>query len=206
MREKILVVGAGGHATSCLDVIERSRQFSIGDIVGTENEVGSSLLGHRIRFTNSDLEKLSRKYRHALVAVGQIDSPIIRQNLVSILTEIGFLMPTIISSTAQVSVHAKIGIGNILMNGSIVNSQAEVGNHCIVNSNALLEHGAKIGDFVHISTGVLINGNSSVGSGSFVGSGTIVRENIHISQNVKIGMGSIILRDVPAGEIINGKY
>ncbi len=64
----------------------------------------------------------------------------------------------------------------------------------------------KLGDFVHISTGVLMNGDSSVGSGSFIGSGTIVRENIHISENVTIGMGSIILRDVPAGSVIKGKY
>ncbi len=206
MRKKVLILGAGGHAAACLDVINESKEYKVGEIVGVEKEVGNYLLGNEIRFTNADLEALSKRFKHAFVAVGQIKSSSIRENLVSRLNEFGFRLPTFISSSAHVSAHVKIGVGTIFMNGSIVNSQAEIGNHCIVNSNALLEHGVKLGDFVHISTGVLMNGDSSVGSGSFIGSGTIVRENIHISENVTIGMGSIILRDVPAGSVIKGKY
>lgn len=206
MRKQILIVGAGGHAASCLDLIANSREYKVGEIVGLENEIGSYILGHQIRFTNSDLEVLSEKYKVALVAVGQVESPTSRRNLVNRLGEIGFLLPTIVSSTTHLSKYAKIGIGTVLMNGSVVNSGAEIGNHCILNSKVLLEHGVKVGDFVHISTGVIINGNSSVGSGTFVGSGTIIRENVNISENVTIGMGSIILRDVPAGTVVKGKY
>ena len=40
MRNKLILIGAGGHARSCIDVIEQEGKFKITGIVGLESELG----------------------------------------------------------------------------------------------------------------------------------------------------------------------
>ena len=44
----ILLVGAGGHARACIDVIEQAGIFQVGGLVGLPDEVGNSELGYPI--------------------------------------------------------------------------------------------------------------------------------------------------------------
>ncbi len=36
-KEKIILIGAGGHAESCIDVIEQEDRFEIAGLIGLEN-------------------------------------------------------------------------------------------------------------------------------------------------------------------------
>lgn len=193
----IFLIGAGGHAVSCIDVIEKSKKFKIVGLIGTTAEIGRKILGYEVIGDEDTLPFLRRKISHAIVAVGQISSPEPRVSLFSKLEKLGFVLPTIISPFALVSKHSNIGIGTVVFHGVHINAGAVIGANCIINTNALIEHNSRIGNHCHISTGALINGEVRVGDGSFVGSGAIIRNGILIGHRNVIGMGSQISKNLP---------
>jgi sugar O-acyltransferase (sialic acid O-acetyltransferase NeuD family) len=188
----LILVGAGGHARACIDVIEQEAKYTISGLIGLPEERSTTLLGYLIRGMDSDLVTLREKFSHALIAVGQIQTASHRKRMYEQLLALEFTLPTIIAPTAHVSRHALIGAGTIVMHGAIVNAGARVGKNCIVNSKALIEHDAIIEDHCHISTGAILNGGVQIGAGSFVGSGSLIKEGIEIGQDCVIGMGLTI--------------
>lgn len=203
-KPSILLVGAGGHARACVDVIEREGRFVIAGLVGTAAEVGTRIFGYSVIGSDLDLPALRGKHEYALVSVGQIKTPAPRIRLWDLLTQGGWQLPTIVSPFACVSPHGTLGAGTIVMHGAVLNAGAAVGRNCIINTRALVEHDAVIGDHCHIATAAAINGGVRIGTSSFVGSGTIVREGVTIGDNVVIGMGQRVLADCPTGMSIPG--
>lgn len=197
----MLLIGAGGHAKSCIEIIESSGEFSVAEVVGQDSEKGMSILGRTVQYSDSDLAYLRNRYEYAFIAIGQIHSPAIRIKLYSIISEMGFKLPTFVSQSAQVSRYTKIGTGSIVMNGVIVNPNCTIGENVIINSGSIIEHDVLIGDNCHVATRVTVNGNATIGDGSFLGSGSIVRNGIEIGSNCFIGMGSRITNSIPSNTI-----
>jgi sugar O-acyltransferase (sialic acid O-acetyltransferase NeuD family) len=185
----LILIGAGGHAHACIDVIERHGQYRIAGLVGQPEEMHARHLGYSVIATDSDLPELAKEYQYAFIAVGQIRSPDNRIRLYQQAAGLGFQLPTIIAPTAYVSRHAAIGIGTVVMHHAIVNAGARVGNNCIINTRALLEHDATVEDHCHLSTGTILNGDVRIGAGSFVGSGSIVKEGVALGKSSVVGMG-----------------
>ena len=196
-KPNIILVGAGGHARSCIDVIEQLGRFNIVGLTGVEEELQQESMGYRVIGTDSDLPELAKQYQYALVTVGQIESPTLRKRLYAQVVALGFEMPSIISPIAHVSRHAELGRGSIVMHGAIVNANASVGKNCIINSKALVEHDAVVGDHCHISTGAIVNGAANIGSGSFVGSGSVVKQNVKLGSLCLVGMCVAVKHDHP---------
>lgn len=196
---RILLVGAGGHARACIDVIELQGQFEIAGLVGQPHEVGTRVLGYEVLGSDDELPSLVKRVPRALVTVGQIKTAEPRVRLFERLTELGCELPAITSPFAHVSRHAVIGAGTIVMHGAVVNASAAVGLNGIVNSQALIEHDAQIGDHCHLSTGTLINSGVRVGDRTFIGSGTSVRQGIVIGRDCVIGMGQRVVSDCADG-------
>jgi len=200
--DKILLIGAGGHAVACIDVIETANLFEIAGLIEKDESLTDANLGYPIIGFDDDLLDLRQQYNHALITVGQIKSSKVRLKLYQRLKELDFSLPTIISPRAYVSKHAQIGEGTIVMHGSIVNANAKIGNNCIINNKSLIEHDAVIGDHCHIATGTIINGEVSVGNETFIGSGSITKQCISIGNNCVIGAGVILKNDVNPNQVI----
>lgn len=202
MKSSIIVVGAGGHARSCIDVIESDGTRSIGGLVGKNDEVGTAIFGYQVLGTEADLGRLRPAHGAALVGVGHIKTAAPRERLFSLLLEQGFVLPVIISPRAYVSPRARIGDGTIVMHGAVVNAGARIGRNCIVNSQALIEHDVEIEDHCHVSTGARVNGGVSVGSGTFIGSGSTILQGIRIGARCVVAMGATPRRDCPDGSTV----
>jgi len=194
--DEIILVGAGGHAHSCIDVIEQHGGFTIAGLVKDAGFNDEDVLGYPIVGSDNDLSLLHTKYKFALVAIGQIKFPAPRIDAYHLLKEIGYILPTIISPKAYVSRHANIGEGTIIMHGAIVNANAVIGKNCILNSRALIEHDAVVGDHCHISTGAIVNGEVKIDKESFIGSGTVTRQSISIGEKSVIGAGLFVKTNV----------
>ena len=191
----IILVGAGGHARSCIDVIEQAGSYDIAGLIAVPSEVGSQTLGYEVLGTDTDLTGLFQRFDHALIAVGQIKTAETRIRLFQLLENMDCRLPTIISPHAYVSRHATLGAGTIVMHGAVINAGANVGRNCIVNSQALVEHDTEIANHCHISTAAAVNSGVSVGEGTFIGSGASVRQGIRIGTHCVIGMGQRVLKD-----------
>lgn len=199
MQEPILLIGAGEHSRSCIDVIEQYGRYTVAGLVGLPDEIGSNVLGYPVLGTDDNLPDLLPRFESALITVGQIKSPEVRMTLHALLEASGFRLPVIVSPRAYVSAHAQIGAGTIVMHGAIVNAGARIGRNCIINSQALVEHDAVVGDHCHIAPAAVINGSVSIGAGSFIGSNACVRQGIRVAERCVVGMGHLVLSDCMAG-------
>ena len=195
----ILLLGAGGHARSCIDVIEQEGRFTVAGLVGLRDEVGTRILGYPVLGTDEDLPFLLQDYIHVIIVVGQIKTPELRMHLFNLLIQNNSKLPVIVSPRSYVSAHATLGIGTIVMHDAVINAGAVVGSNCIINSQALVEHDVVIADHCHIATAAVINGGVRIGVGSFIGSGTSVRQGINIGGRCVIGMGQSVLADCETG-------
>lgn len=170
MKEKIILVGGGGHCRSCIDVIEAEGLYEIVGIVDVPEKIGEQVLGYPIMASDNQLEDLVTENTSFLITVGQIKSSSLRRSLFDKLKSLSATLPSIISPRAYVSRHAFIGQGTIVMHDALINAGARVGSNCILNTQSLIEHDAVVGDHCHISTAAVINGEVQVGDGTFVGS------------------------------------
>ena len=200
--DEIILVGAGGHARSCIDVIELSGQYKVAGLIVKNEKNEQENLVYPILGTDDELENLRTKYSHALVTVGQIKSPTTRVRLFQQLQELDYQLPFIVSPRAYISKYAQIGDGTIIMHDTIVNANTKIGKNCIINNKALIEHDAIIGDHCHIATGAIVNGEVTVGNESFFGSGAVTRQSVSIGNNCVIGAGVVVKKDIDSDQVI----
>lgn len=194
MKPKLILIGGGGHCSSCIDVIEQENKFDIAGIVDDAIE-SSTRFGYPILGGDSELPSLREKYDYILITVGQIKSPTPRVRLFEYARSIGFQFATVISPRAYVSRQASIGKGTIVMHDALINAYAAVGNNCIINTKSLIEHHAIIEDDCHVATGAIINGGTVIGRGTFVGSNSVTREQQKTGDHAFIKAGSIFKGD-----------
>ena len=198
-QDPILLVGAGGHAKACIDVIEQEGHFVVKGLVGFPEEVGSAILNSLVLGTEEDLSTLLGHCSNAIVAVGQIKTPDPRIRLFNLLQKNNCVLPTIVSPHAYVSPHANLEAGTIVMHGAVLNAGAVVGKNCIINSQSLIEHDVIIADHCHIATAASINGEVYIGTGTFIGSNSSVKQGVSIGDRCVIGMGQQVLVNCKTG-------
>tara|TARA_B100000925_G_C21775425_1_gene373944 strand:- start:9 stop:587 length:579 start_codon:yes stop_codon:yes gene_type:complete len=190
--KKIILIGGGGHCRSVIDVIEQEKKYKIHGIVDKPKYLGSKILGYKVIGSDLDLEYLAKKYKNAIITVGQIKSPLVRIKLFNLASKAGFKFPTIISPRAYISKYSRIGIGTIVLHNAVVNSNVVIGNNCIINTKSLIEHDCEISDHCHISTNATINGNVKIKSNCFIGSNATIRDGIIIKENNFVKAHSLV--------------
>ena len=190
MKRKIILVGAGGHAKSCINLIERINDFKIIGL--TDSKKRGYLLNYKILGDDTVLDQKKFKNINLCLSFGSIFNINLREKIFKKLKNKGFICPILISKESSISKFSKIGSGTMIMGNTFVNAGTSIGENCIINNNSLIEHDVKIGNNSHISTSVTINGSCKIGSNCFIGSGTIIKNDIKIKNNTFIKMASVV--------------
>ena len=198
----ILIIGSGGHAVSCIDVIEQNNKFTILGYV--DNNKSNSKLSKKYKYigNDNDLKKINEKCKNAVIGIGQIKDYKIRSNLYLELKNIGYNLPVIISPLSYVSKNCTLGESTIVMHHALINNQSSILENCIINSKVLVEHNCYIGPNTHLAPGVIICGDVNIEGNTFIGSGTIVKQGIKIGKNCIISAGKYISNDIPSNQLI----
>jgi sugar O-acyltransferase (sialic acid O-acetyltransferase NeuD family) len=179
-----VVVGSGGFALVCIEVLESS-----GHQVNRHVDVAA----------DADLTVVSGES----VFVAVMDNRE-RQALTAEVRSLGAVVVTAISPHAVVSRSARVEAGALIMPGAVVQAQAAVGVGAIVNANAVADHEVVIGAFAHIAPGAALAANVTVGDGALVGVGASVTPRRSIGAWSTVGAGSAVVRDVPPGATVAG--
>jgi len=204
MKKQIVLVGGGGHCKSVIDVIESGGTYSIAGIIDVREKLGQRILNYEICWTDDQIDELVGHYENFLVTVGQINSPRARIILYEKIKNSGGTLPVIVSPKAQVSRHAKIGEGTVVMHHAVVNAAVAVGNNVILNTGCLLEHDVEVGDHCHISTRTVINGGTKVFDRVFVGSLAVLAQMITVGKDSVISSGSVVRKNIPEHSLVFG--
>jgi sugar O-acyltransferase (sialic acid O-acetyltransferase NeuD family) len=194
--EPIILIGAGGHCISCIDILRLAKTFHIVGILDIHGKVGENLDGIEIIGTDDDIPLFAKKYKNFLISVGQIKSNEIRFRVFNTVKQNGGNLPFIVSPRAYVSPSAFIDEGTIIMHNALVNSKAVIGKNCIINTGALIEHEARIGDNCHISTHAIVNGQSIIGKNSFLGSNSVIGNNVSLPEGIILSAGACMLKSI----------
>ena len=189
MKPRLILIGGGGHCAACIDVIELAHEYEIAGII--DKDASNKISGYPLLGNDEALAGLRSEIECALITIGQIRSPEIRNRLFQKAKSLGFVMPSIVSPRAYVSGNAVVGEGTIVMHDALINARANVGSNCIINSKALVEHDAIIEDNCHIATGAIVNGGALVRRGTFIGSNAVTKEGVKTKENDFISAGAL---------------
>ncbi len=183
---KLIIIGAGGHAKVVVDCIEEEKKYEITSLIDDAPPMSF------ISFYKIDKRDMENNYQsiNAIIAIG---NPKHRKKIANQLKS-NFVMT--IHPSAVVSKHAKIGEGCQIFATAVINAAASIGNHCIINTGAIVEHDCILGNFVHIAPNATLGGGVSIGESSHVGMGATVLQNITVGKNVIIGAGAVVTKDI----------
>lgn len=195
--QPLVLIGGGGHAAACIDVILATGQFSILGILDAKEKVGHDVMGIPIIGTDEDITTYANSASF-LITFGQFLD--MRSLFYQKYSSVSFA--TVISPFAYVSKTAFIGKGSIVMHHAVVNAKAVVQNNVIVNTMALVEHDTVVENHVHLATKSVCNGHVHVGEGSLIGSGAVVLPSCSITKNTVIAAGAVVNRSIE----VSGTY
>ena len=191
--KKLIIIGAGGHAKSVIDLILCTGKWQIEGLVGKYEELGKKIFGFEVKWTDKELTKISYDYKYVVLGFASLGLQKKRILFINKLRKIGFKIPSIISPHAYISKYAKIDEGTNIGHFSLVNANSYIGKFCIINSQSLIEHDVRVEDFCHISTSVTINGGVYLGQETFIGSKSMLREGLSIPKGTIISAGKRVM-------------
>lgn len=203
-KEKIILVGGGGHCKSVIDVIEAEGKFEIAGIVDIKEKVGQTILGYKIIGDDNDLKTITKEYNNFHISLGFIKSNALRLKIYNELKALSINFPVIISPTATVSKHSIVNEGTIVMHQAVVNAGAIIGVNCIINTAAVIEHDSGIGNQCHISTASIVNADCKIGENCFISSKVCVNRGLEIGNNVIVGSGSVVTKNIESNSLAYG--
>lgn len=204
-RQKIIILGGGGHSKVCIDILRQAQSFTIAGILDSIQDIGAEVLGIPVigRDTMPELLKTRESgISLAVNGIGLIPDHRNRCKLFERLLEAGFHLPNLIHPKASIEPSAKLGEGNQIMAGAIIGSDVTVGNYCLINSGVVVSHDCIIDDHVHLAPGALLAGAVRVGRNSLIGMGVTIYAKVTIGSNVVIANGANVFHDVPDNTVV----
>lgn len=196
----VVIVGAGGHAKVCIELL-RATNMSVAFCIGGPGSE-SSCLGVPVLEGDVHLERLRRDgYGQAFIAIG---ANALRQRLGATARSLGYELVNAISPAAVISPTARLGRGIAIMAGAIVNADTRVDDLAIINTSASIDHDGRIGEAVHVAPHCGLAGNVTLAPRAFLGIGCKIIPGVSIGADVVAGAGSVIIADVPPQSIVAG--
>lgn len=203
-REKILLIGMGGHAKSIIDSLEAKKCYEIAGFI-ENRKIDKMYKNYPILGTDEHLEYYYEQgIKKAFIAIGFMGKGNIREKLYNKLKKIGYQLPSIIDKTALCAKDIEIEEGSFIGKGAILNSGVKVKKMAIINSGAIVEHECQVGAFSHIAVGGVLCGSCEIGEHTLIGANATIIQERKIGDNVIIGAGSVVLKDIASNSIAYG--
>lgn len=193
-QKRVWLIGGGGHALVCADIISNCPQWSVHGVVDPAQQ-GAAFLTWKVK-GEQDIGALLQEAKDCILAVGQVKAGLQRQTILQRYQALGAHFPTLVSPRAYVSAYAGLGDAVMVGHGAVVQPLASLSEGVIVNTSAIIEHGSVVGSFSHVSTRAVVNGDCRIGSGVLIGSGAVVLQGKTICDDATVGAGSVVTRDI----------
>lgn len=202
-KTRVMIVGAGGHARVILDMLLlHPDQFEVVGLADADpDRLGTSIWGIPILGDDRVLHSLTPQDHRLIIALGDNR---LRSRLFDMALGLGFQMVNVIHPSAVLSPKVTLGQGIAIMAGAIVNCATQIGDNTIINTGATVDHDCVLGRDVHIAPGAHLGGKVRVGRGAQVSIGASVIPGKVIGAWALVGASAVVIRDVPAGEIVAG--
>lgn len=204
--KKIILLGAGDHASVVLDIIESYNDIKVIGFTDINSQKEKTFKNYPLLGKDNILNEIreEKDVGYAFITIASIKNIMLRKNLFSKIIKKGFETLNIISNSSVTAKNIKFGSGNFLSHNVVINPDVFIGDNNIINTGAIIEHGSRIGSHTHIAPGSVLGGNVGIGDLSHIGLGARVIEGINIGKNCLIGAGAVIIKDVPDNSVVVG--
>jgi UDP-perosamine 4-acetyltransferase len=163
------------------------------------------LLGIKVLGGDDLLPDLIQKgITHAFPGVGiasNVDNRL-RARIYSMLKRLGFTVPNLISSKANIRSAVEMGDGNLVQMGAVLDVGTKLGNNCVINFGVLIGHYSVLEDHTCCTGNVILNGRVKIGEGTLLGMGCVVMDDV--GSWCKVSPGTVVVKPVPDGSIVFG--
>jgi UDP-perosamine 4-acetyltransferase len=192
MKKGIVIVGAGGHAKVCIELLQAMGE-QISYCIGNE-ESPELCLGIPVLQGDNHIQSLYEDgYSRIFIAIG---SNSLRERLATQAINQGYQLVNALSPQAIISPTASLGAGIAIMAGAVINAETRIDDLVIINTGATIDHDCQIGKSVHIAPQCALAGNVRIGNQSFLGLGTKVIPDLEIGEKVMIGAGAVVIANI----------
>jgi len=199
---RVVVIGAGGHASVAIDILRLSGFTTIGIIDDNPLLHGELVEGVPIVGNNTSLAAIrAAGVTGAFIAVGNNAS---RIRLADHVAGFQFELVNAIHPTSVIASSVHMGNGILVAANAVVNPRARIDDLCIINTGATVDHDCIIGRGAHLAPGCHLAGSVFVGSETHIGIGASIIQNVSVGDDVMIGAGAVVLRDIPNGRTAYG--
>ncbi|MEB0076983.1 NeuD/PglB/VioB family sugar acetyltransferase [Pseudomonas sp. CCI3.2] len=203
LNNKIVILGGGGHAKMCIDILLQRNEYQIVGIVDSQKAIGTIVCGIKVIGDDTILEKLwSEGVSCAVNGIGSVSNPVVRKVLYAKLKNIGYYLPNLVHPSAVIEPSVKLGEGNQVMMGACVGSDVVIGDNCIVNSGSIISHDCILESNSHVAPGAVLAGSVIVGDTAVVGMGVTVYMGVNIGRGSIINNGLNIFRNINPNEVV----
>lgn len=79
--KNLILIGAGGHCKSCIDVIETQGEYKIIGLFDIKEKIDKEIFGYKIIDCDENIEKYINKDTYFLITLGQIKTAKRRKEL-----------------------------------------------------------------------------------------------------------------------------
>jgi sugar O-acyltransferase (sialic acid O-acetyltransferase NeuD family) len=197
MEERVIVIGAGGHAKVVISTLLASG-IKIDKIFDDNPEKwGSNIFDIEVTGPLSSIDCNSSTV--ALTAIGDNKT---RRDVVGRFGQLRWI--TVVHPTAYVHPTVRLGKGTVVFAKAVIQPDTSIGDHCIINTGSTIDHDCLVGNYVHISPGVNLAGEVQLGDGAFCGIGSKVINGIRIGKWATIGAGGVVINDLPEDSLAVG--
>lgn len=186
-KNRLLVLGAGGHGRSVVEAAELSGEFVVVGFLDDSVSPGQSVLGVPVLGPAASMADHRGVAEQAIVAIG---NNALREKLVQQLISEGFGLATVVHPSAIISPSAILDAGCVVMAGVIVGTEARIGVGSIVNCGAVVDHHAHAEDFSHLGVNTSMAGSTVVGRGAWIQVGSALGYGVSVAPGVVLPPGT----------------
>lgn len=188
-RERLALIGNGGHAREAMFQIEKPVFRFVPDEF---YQPGDPTLMPLSRFNPDDF--------FVMIAVGD---PHTRKMLYQKLPEgtrfFTFIHPTVIFDRDVI-----IGNGSFVGAFSVITTNVQIGDHALLNRAVQIGHDSRIGNFFSAMPGAIVSGNVTIGDEVYLGTNSSIREKVEICRGVTIGLNSGVVSNITESGVYGG--
>jgi sugar O-acyltransferase (sialic acid O-acetyltransferase NeuD family) len=197
--EKVVILGAGGHAREVLWVFEEENRVEPRwEVLGFIDE---DISNKRKILCNlpvlGDFTWFDKRDSHDLKVISGVGNCRTKLRFAEKAASLGLKFCSVVHPSVLKSNYVEVGEGAIIAAGNIITTQVKIGNHVTVNLGCTISHDVLIGDYCTIAPGCHISGNVRFEEGVDFGTGATIIQGRSVGAWSTIGAGAVVRDEIP---------
>lgn len=198
MKEKVILIGTGGHALIMIDIINAMNKYKIIGVTTKNPDQTSFFEGIPVIGDDDVLKSYKQKGINSVaIGIGGFINNSARKAIYNRIKGLGFNVIRAIHPQSVISPTALLGEGVTIFAGVIINPYVKVGDNVIIATGATIDHETEIENHILVSAGVTIGGYTLIKEGALIALGAKIISGIKVGKNAFVAAGAVVVKNVP---------